>query len=194
MITGRKTIGLLIMPCRHEVTPPVKLRHLDAHFGGWLARRITTKEVREYERARLDSGAARATVNDELSALRRMFNLAREEEVVDKVSVIKTSDPKNARERFFEADDFEALMAELPEELVPVMRFRYLTGWRMRSEVLPLQWRNVDFDAGVVRLEPNTTKNREGREFPFDVLPELDQLLRERRAVASKLACPTTWL
>jgi integrase len=35
----------------------------------------------------------------------------------------------------------------------------------------------VDFGAGVIRLEPGTTKNREGREFPFRVLPPLVELI-----------------
>jgi integrase len=36
----------------------------------------------------------------------------------------------------------------------------------------------VDFSAGIVRLEPGTTKNDEGRVFPFAALPELVRLLR----------------
>jgi integrase len=36
---------------------------------------------------------------------------------------------------------------------------------RVRSEVLTLQWRQVDFEAGIVRLDPGTTKNLEGRVF-----------------------------
>ncbi len=32
-----------------------------------------------------------------------------------------------------------------------------------------------------MRLEPGTTKNNEGRVFPFDALPELEALLREQR-------------
>jgi len=40
----------------------------------------------------------------------------------------------------------------------------------------------VDFKAGVVRLEPGTTKNDEGREFPFSALPALEAVLKEQRA------------
>jgi hypothetical protein len=61
------------------------------------------------------------------------------------------------------------------------MEFAYLTGWRLRSEVLTLQWKQVDFEAGEVRLEPGTTKNDEGRTFPFAVLPELEAMLRRQR-------------
>lgn len=118
-----------------------------------------------------------------------MFNLAVEHRLLlrDQVPVIHTPDPKNARQGFFEAADFEVIVSELPDALKPVMRFGYYTGWRVRSEVLPLQWRQVDFDAGTVRLEPNTTKNKEARTFPFSALPPLKALLDEQRAHTTAL-------
>ncbi len=33
--------------------------------------------------------------------------------------------------------------------------------------MLPLEWRQVDFDAGEVRLDAGTTKNKAGRVFPM---------------------------
>jgi integrase len=77
----------------------------------------------------------------------------------------------NTRTGFFEHTDFAPLLAELPDYLKPVVEFAYYTGWRIPSEVLRLTWAQVDFDAGVVRLEPRSTKNDEGRTFPFDALP-----------------------
>ena len=53
-------------------------------------------------------------------------------------------------------------------------------GWRV-GEARGLQWRQVDFGAGVVRLEPGSTKNDEGRVFPFAALPPLAALLRAQR-------------
>jgi hypothetical protein len=35
----------------------------------------------------------------------------------------------------------------------------------------------VDKEAGMMRLEPGTTKNDEGREIPYRALPELDRLI-----------------
>ena len=64
--------------------------------------------------------------------------------------------------------------------LRPLMRFCYYTGWRS-GEVRSLTWAAVDFAGGVVRLEPGTTKNGEGREFPFAALPQLAALLKEQR-------------
>ena len=60
------------------------------------------------------------------------------------------------------------------------MTFAYCTGWRVRSEILPLQWKQIDWTAGTVRLEPGTTKNDEGRMFAFAVLPELADVLRRQ--------------
>ena len=66
----------------------------------------------------------------------------------------------------------------LPPALKPVATFDYLTGWRINSEVLTLQWRQVDRTAGTVRLDPGTTKNDAGRLFHYgDLLPDLRDVL-----------------
>jgi integrase len=176
------------------------LKRLREAFGSARAVGITGPAVRQYERQRLDSGAARATVNNELAALRRMFALAVEHRLLtrDQAPIIHTPDPHNARTGFFERADFDAVLKELPEYLRPVMEFGYQTGWRVRSEVLPLQWRQIDFAHGVIRLEPNTTKNAEGRVFPFHALPALAALLdRQRehtRAIERRTGAIVPWV
>ena len=84
----------------------------------------------------------------------------------------------NTREGFFEAAELERVLKHLRRTFRPPVRFAALTGWR-RGEVLGLQWANVDFAGGVVRLW--TSKNDEGREFPFSALPPLKALLEEQR-------------
>jgi hypothetical protein len=42
----------------------------------------------------------------------------------------------------------EAICRYLPDPLADVARFAYITGWRIPSEVLPLEWRHVDFRGG----------------------------------------------
>ena len=63
-----------------------------------------------------------------------------------------------------------------------MITFAFITGWRIRSEVLSLEWRQVDFAAGEIRLDPETTKNRDGRVFPMT--GELRALLDARQAAA----------
>jgi integrase len=67
----------------------------------------------------------------------------------------------------------------------PVVTFAYVTGWRFNSEVLPVQWRQVDLRVGEVRLDPGTTTNREGRVFYLTA--ELHQLLKDQRAAADEI-------
>ena len=47
----------------------------------------------------------------------------------------------NVRTGFFEREQFEAVRGHLPEPLQPVVTFAYITGWRIDSEMLTLQWR-----------------------------------------------------
>jgi hypothetical protein len=94
----------------------------------------------------------------------------------------------NIRQRFFEREQFEAVRKSLPAYAWPVVSSMYLTGWRIRSEVLPLQWRQVDFQAGTVRLELGTTKNKDGR--TFFLTPEMRTCLEAQRAATEALPAP----
>lgn len=72
------------------------------------------------------------------------------------------------------------------------MKFAYVTGWRVQSEVLPLEWRHVDRKTGEIRLDPGSTKNRAGRVFPFTdglrTLIEAQWTEHERLTKAGKIA------
>ena len=71
----------------------------------------------------------------------------------------------NARQGFFETDQLANGIDHLPPYVPPVIRFAAITGWRIPSEVLTLQWKQVDLKVGEVRLDPNTTTNADGRLF-----------------------------
>jgi integrase len=73
--------------------------------------------------------------------------------------------------------------AHLPAYARPAATFAYITGWRLKSEILPLQWRQVDFRAGIVRLDVGTTKNNDGRTFPMT--PELLATLEAQRVATN---------
>jgi integrase len=167
----------------------LSVRTLRDYFGGHSrALDITTDRVNRYIANRQErDGVKPATVQKELAALKRAFNLAVQAGLLDHTPHIPSLQVRNTRTGFFEKPHFEAVLGELPEYLRPPISFAYYTGWRLRSEILPLTWAQVDFKAGTVRLEPETTKNREGRTFPFKALPELEQLLRGQRARTTAL-------
>ena len=156
------------------------LTHLRQAFGLSRAVDITPDRVDGYIASRMESGAKPATVRLELAALGRMFTLAYRAGRIASRPPFSSITVDNARTGFFEEEDLRRVVAFLPAHLRPVALFAYLTGWR-KSEVVGLRWKDVDFAAGTARLEVGTTKNREGRVFPFWALPELAALMREQR-------------
>ena len=48
-----------------------------------------------------------------------------------------------------------------------------------------LEWRQVDFDAGEIRLDAGTTKNDEGRIFPMTI--DLRKMLKAQHDVGGRL-------
>lgn len=141
--------------------------HLTPVFTGWKMADITTPDIRAYAKARRDAKAARGTVNRELTLLKRMFSLAVQGGKLLYRPYIPLLSEHNVRTGFFEREQFESVRAHLPAALQPVVTFAYITGWRIDSEVLPLEWSRVDLAAREVRLDPGTTKNDEGRVFPM---------------------------
>lgn len=160
--------------------------HLTPYFAKRRMSSITTADVRAYTKARMDAGAEAATINRELAILKRMFTLAVKGTKLMVRPHIPMLREDNTRTGFFEREAFEAVRAALPSDLQPIATFAYLTGWRVPSEILTLQWRQVDLNVGTVRLDPGTTKNRDGRLFPFGAhLPELAALLKAQRAATT---------
>jgi integrase len=120
-----------------------------------------------------------AEINRELALLKRMFSLALQAGKLLYRPHIPMLRENNVRTGFFEPDQYRSVLSHLPGGVRPLIEFAYVTGWRIASEVLPLQWRQVDFAAGEVRLDPGTTKNRDGRTFPLTV--ELRRVLEAQR-------------
>jgi len=183
--------------------------HLGPWFGGRRLAAIMTADVRAYttkrqadtivtrkartvkrggelvEEPEVRRTVSNAEINRELTTLKRIFSLAVQGAKLLHRPHIPLLRENNVRTGFFEVEQYRSLMAHLPAPLRPVVEFGYITGWRIASEVLPLEWRNVDFKAGEVRLDPGTTKNREGRVFPMT--DDLRALLKAREAERDQL-------
>lgn len=161
-----------------------RLGALKLTFSGRKAAAISTADVRDYVAKRLDKGLSHASVNHEIKLLSKAFRMGLEAGKVTvrpKVAKLKES---NVRKGFFEREQFETLRAKIPEVYRSVLIVLYVTGWRV-SEVLSLQWRQVDFEAGTLRLDPGTTKNDEARVF---VMPmQLRQALERQRAYTDEV-------
>jgi len=160
--------------------------HLLPHFGkDRLMSSITSAEIEDYQTERIKAGAARATVNRDLAALRRAFRLALRRQELSQMPYIGMLPENNARQGFFEQDEFDAVLTHLPNELQAPLRFAYITGWRLKSEVLKLTVAQVDMREGCVRLEVGTSKTGEGR--TFYVTQALRKVLEQQLAAIETL-------
>ncbi len=151
--------------------------HIEKFFGASAkVTEVTPLRLDAYSKARLAEGGARQTVNVELSALRRAFNLAVEKGLLATVPVIRLARVDNAREGFFEDDDFAAVLLSLPAYVQPVIRFLRVTGWRV-EEALTLTWDRVDWERQGIRLSARQTKGKKARLFPFGLAQDLKAVL-----------------
>jgi len=155
--------------------------HLAPSFANLLAAGLTTDDVAGYTRRRQEQGASNATINRELSALRRMFNLGRRTtppkvRVLPYIPLLKED---NTRTGFVDDAQFArlAFAAEAGERWLRLfLELAFSYGWR-KGELLTLRVRQVDIEARSIRLDPGSTKNREGREVAMT--SRVATLLRE---------------
>jgi site-specific recombinase XerD len=152
-----------------------RLKHLDAFFAGRRIAAIGSAELTAYVAKRLDESATNATINREVATLSRMLRLAYENRKLLRLPVIRRLKENAPRQGFFERGQYEAVRSHLTPDLQVAISIAYTFGWRIRSEVLPLERRQLDLSAGTLRLEPGMTKNDEGR--VVYLTPELRSLL-----------------
>lgn len=164
------------------------VEYLKKSFGGFRVVNINTARIKDHINRRIEEGLANATVNRELSALKRMFSLASEctPKKVRDIPYIPMLKESNVRKGFFEYDQFITVRDALPDYLKPVAILAYHTGWR-KGEVLNLTWDKVDMRQRAIRLDPGETKNDEARNVYMN-----DELFSTMQGVFSKrrLGCP----
>jgi integrase len=153
-----------------------RLSKLRAKLGKALPVDVTHKMLLDYVQKRRAEGAAPATIRYEIIILGRMYTLAIHAGLLTDKPPMPTIKVRNTRTGFFEPNEIKRVLAALPEDLRPAIEFAYLTGWRI-GEIKTLKWAQIDVQACLVRLEPGTTKNEEGRTFPFGAHPRLGTLL-----------------
>lgn len=158
---------------------------------------ITTANIRAFIVERKEAGASAAEIDRELAVLRRAFNLAVQAGRLVQRPHFPMLQERNTRRGFLERAQIDRICAVLEAtkgggdgrkaaaELANVVRFAFVTGWRTASEVLPLEWRNVDWNARCVRLDAHTTKNGEARSFPFTA--DVETVLRAQLAEHDRL-------
>jgi integrase len=105
-----------------------------------------------------------------------MLRLAYKQSKLLRLPMLDKLKEAKPRQGFFEAEQYAAVRARLRPDLQVVNDLAYTFGWRMQSEVLALERRQLDLEAGTLRLEPGETKNNDAR--PIYLTPDLIASLR----------------
>jgi integrase len=169
-----------------------RLARLDAFFAHRRLASIGPADATAYAAQRQGEQVANGTINRELAVLSRMLRLAYDNNKLLRLPRLRHLEEAAPRSGFFEREQYEAVRQHLPEDLQAAVAIAHTFGWRMQSEVLILELRQVDLEAGTIRLDPGATKNDEGR--VVYLTPELRgmltaqvarvmDLMRERGAV-----------
>jgi integrase len=145
-------------------------KHLGSHFNKVdFARPLKQGMVTEYAESRLMSGAARATINRELSALRRGLQVAVNEGLINvPLPRLEKLQENNTRTGFVEDEAYCAILKHLPEHQQAVWCYAYRLGIRkgqllkLRSEWVLPYWGEPEpyikvpgFDADGRRITKN---------------------------------------
>jgi integrase len=140
-----------------------RLKHLDPFFAPRRLASIGQADAARYAEQRQGEGASNGSINRELAVLGRMCKIAYEGSKLFRLPVLRKLKEGGPRQGFFERDQFMAVRRHLPADLQVAVSIAHAYGWRMQSEVLTLERRQLDVKAGTLRLEPGTTKNDDGR-------------------------------
>jgi integrase len=140
--------------------------HLEPFFGRMKASQVTSVLLNKYVDKRQEAGASNGTINRELAALKRMFNLGHEA-TPPKIFFIphfpKLSE-NNVRQGFLEDAQYQRLLESCPEMWFQALVDTGCTyGWRI-GELVNLRVNQINLANWTIRLHPGTTKNKEGRE------------------------------
>jgi integrase len=151
--------------------PEVKWRlekHVRPALGDVRAVEFGSQQIKRYIAKRRQAEASDATINRELSIVRRAFTLALQNDppLVSRAPHIPKLQEHNARQGFIEHAQYLQLRQHLPDHLRAIFVVGYHVGVRL-GELRQLQWSQVDAAAGEIRLSGEQTKSGKPRTVPI---------------------------
>lgn len=179
-------------------TEQCRVNQLEGYFGSKKLRDIIPMLIEKYRMERRHSAKLRqkkqkdgtqvqppvlvcnASINREISILRKMFSIAVENGWIEKnpcIAVrVKPLREDSRRERFLEPQEEKSLLAQCKDDrafLKPILICALHTGMR-KGEILNLKWHNVDLDKGYITV----TQTKSGRDRNIPISSTLKQHLR----------------
>lgn len=145
-----------------------RLQVLCSYFKNLDLRTITPLDIERFRASRIKKGNSKSTVNRYLQLLKKMFNLAveenyLEENVIKKVKLFSEKD--NLKQRVLTEKEERTLLINSSDTLKPILLVALNTGMR-RAEILGLTWNQIDFETRRIKVEK--TKSGKVRHIPIE--------------------------
>lgn len=142
---------------------------------GKTLRQVLPGDIERYVASRVRA-VAPATINRELAFLKRLYNVAINDGLIDTnpVKRVKFFKENNRRVRWLSDEEEKRLRKAIGAKRWPVVAFALQTGFR-RSNQFALRWTEVNFEAGIV-----TARNpKSGEDYAVPMTETLRTLLRD---------------
>jgi integrase len=149
---------------------------LKEEFGNFNAREIKPAMIEAFQHNLLNRRCRRgakpyapATSNRFLEIIKRIYNLALREDLVEKNPCLKVSKlpENNKRDRVISYTEYQAILAGLPKYAADIVTTAYYTGMRA-GEIFNLTWKKVKMEEGYIDLLATDTKTSEPRRIPLN--------------------------
>jgi integrase len=154
---------------------------LDNFFGDLSLEDINKARILDYRKRRKADGMEFSTVNRELSFLRKLLNVAADQDppLIEKIPRFKLpGETSRARSQTIDAEEFAAILSHMKRPQQRYLIALHETSMR-RNEPSKLKWDMVDLKTGLIRLPVEIVKEKYPRRTPISW--ELRQVLEELR-------------
>ncbi len=144
-----------------------KLRWLHPYLGSLMLDEITLDVITRLREARLKD-VGRSTTNRYLALIRAILKRAVDEwEWLDRSPKVKLFKEAQGRIRFITPEQVRRLLHELPSHQRDMVLFALLTGLR-QSNVVKLEWPQVNLELGHMWVNSSDSKNRKPISVPLN--------------------------
>jgi integrase len=142
----------------------------------WLAKHLDNKSLQDIDLAIIDSiiqaklkeGVSKTRVNRITTVINAILNKAvKEWQWLEAKPYIRKFKEPNLRIRWLTQDEAARLLSELPQHLEAMARFTLATGLR-ESNVLQLEWRQIDMQRHVAWIHPDQAKSAKAIGVPLN--------------------------
>jgi integrase len=138
--------------------------HLSPFFGSMRLDEIGPKQIEAYKAQKLEEELSKKTINNHLTSLRKLVNLAVEYGDLDRAPKIRGFNIKPryiTEDEFLRFDEAERFLRAAAPEWKAFLTTGIKTGLRV-GELLALKWQDVDLVAGQLVVRRTLWRKQEG--------------------------------